>query len=133
MAAFSVQRTIVYSLAMFVGLAAGVTLVNSHWPFQTTMAFATAGALVIGVATGFVTREAKTEVAGATLASIDAAVGGAWSLRGFRARPADDGSVVYQRGLAALGDRFRVVSSATGVRLEGPANLIRFVKARAAG
>lgn len=130
--AFSVHKTIIYALGMFVGLAVVLTLLNTQWPIGMSLAFATVGAIGVGVVVGFTMRDAKLEVAGATLDSVDAAMAAAWALRGFRAR-AFDGGVEYRRGFSIFSDRFAVFETATGVRLEGPFNIIRLVKTKAAG
>jgi len=125
--AFSVQKAVVYGIALFGGLLAGLSLGGG-----VRFSSALIGAALGGSAAGYLMREDALDIAAATPESVEAAVRGSWQLRAFH-RIAANGAVLYQRGIGFLGDRFTVTAGATGVTLRGPANIIALVKKKAAG
>jgi len=125
--AFSVQKAVVYGIALFGGLLAGLSLGGG-----VRFSSALIGAALGGSAAGYLMREDALDIAAATPESVEAAVRGSWQLRAFQ-RIAANGAVLYQRGIGFLGDRFTVTAGATGVTLRGPANIIALVKKKAAG
>jgi len=129
---FSVTKAAIYGLAVFVGLLAGLYITGGLGSPAATIAFSAAAALVLAVVFGFMMRPARLEIAAATPESVAAAVRNAWVLRAFKPRDAA-GVTRYSRGLGPLGDSFTVTPTATGVTLEGPYNIIRVVKNKAAG
>lgn len=130
---FSVIKAAVYGLAMFVGLALGLTVTGGLGSLEATLVFSAAAAVIIGIVFGFMMRDATVEVAAATPESVAAALNRSWGLRSFKAVDAGGGAVRYARGFGPLGDRFTVTPTATGVTLSGPYNIIRIVKNKAAG
>ncbi len=129
--AFSVQKAVVYGIALFGGLLAGLSL-GGGVRFSSALIGAALGAALGGSAAGYLMREDALDIAAATPESVEAAVRGSWQLRAFH-RIAANGAVLYQRGIGFLGDRFTVTAGATGVTLRGPANIIALVKKKAAG
>jgi hypothetical protein len=130
---FSVQKAVAYGIALFAGLTAGLVLVGGGWTIGLTLGFSAVAAIVGGVAFGFLMRDDTIEVAGASLETLDRAIRGAWALRSFRRKDAGGGAVGYSRGFGMFGDRFTAYPTGTGLRLEGPYNVIRIVKNKAAG
>jgi hypothetical protein len=130
---FSVVRAAVYGLAMFAGLAIGLTVTGGLGSLEATLVFSAVAAAIIGVVFGFMMRDASMEVAAATPESVAAALNNSWGLRSFKAADAGGGVMRYARGFGPLGDSFTVTPTATGVTLHGPYNIIRIVKNKAAG
>ena len=128
---FSVQKALVYGVAMFAGLIVGLSL-GGNMRFATVLIGAAIGAVLSGAIVGYLMRDAALDVAAASPASVDAAVRGSWMLRGFKGMTAEDGVVTYARGAGIFADRFTVSPTATGVKLRGPANILTLVKRRAA-
>lgn len=128
---FSVQKAVVYGVAMFAGLIAGLSL-SGGLRFEAVLIGAAIGAVLSGLIIGYLMRDASLEVAAATRASVEAAVRGSWMLRSFKGTTAEDGVVIYVRGAGIFGDRFTVAPTATGVKLRGPSNILAVVKRKAA-
>lgn len=128
---FSVQKAVVYGLAMFAGLLGGIVL-GGGVPLGIALIGAALGAVLSGLVMGYLMREAALEVAAATPASVEAAVRGSWALRSFKRSVADDGVITYARGAGIFADRMRVTQTATGVMLRGPSNILAVVKKKAA-
>ena len=129
---FSVQKAAAYGLSLFVGLVAGLLLVGGGWTLQLTLVFSGVAAIIGGVVFGFLMRDAVMELAGASQDSLARAMKGSWMLRSFRPADAGGGATAYARGVGMFGDRFIAYPTATGLRLEGPYNVIRIVKNKAA-
>ncbi|MCC6921197.1 MAG: hypothetical protein IT548_18540 [Alphaproteobacteria bacterium] len=130
---FSVTKAAIYGLAVFVGLLAGLYVTGGLGSLAATIAFSAVAALVLAIAFGFMMRPARLEMAAATPESVAAAIRNAWALRSFKAREVGAGVMRYSRGVGPFGDSFTVTPTATGVTLEGPYNIIRVVKNKAAG
>lgn len=129
---FSVSKAIVYGVSMFVALAIGLTLSGS-WTTGVVMAGAALGGVIGALLFGYLMRHVSVDVAGATPASVEAAIRGTWALKSFKGSDAGQGAVRYARGAGILGDMFTVTPTATGVTLTGAANIMNVVKKKSAG
>lgn len=130
---FSASKALVYGLALFGGLVLGLTIAGDRWGWPMTLGVAAIGGVIGGAIFGYMMRETTMEVAGATLVTVDAALAASLGLRGFRRQDVGEGAI-YTRGFGIMGgDRFTATPTATGVTLKGPHNIIRLVKAKAAG
>lgn len=129
---FSVSKAIVYGVTMTVALAIGF-LISGTLRTEAALIGAVLGGVLGGALFGYMMREARVDVAGATPQSIEAAVRGSWALRSFKAADAGEGRVRYTRSVGPLGDSFLVTPTATGVTLTGAANIMNVVKRKAAG
>lgn len=129
---FSVAKAVVYGVTMFVALLISF-LITDSWATGAVIAIAAAGGLFSALLFGFAMREISLDVAGATPASVEAAIRSSWALRSFKPTEAGGGAVRYARGVGYLGDVFTVTPTATGVTLTGAANIMNVVKRRAAG
>ena len=130
---FSVSKADVYGVTMFVALVI-VLSISGGWPAGVVLAGAAAGAAIGALLFGYLMREVSIDVAGATPASIEAAVRGTWALKSFkRSGEGADGGVRYSRGVGMLGDTFTAKPTATGVTLTGAANILNVVRKKAAG
>jgi hypothetical protein len=130
---FSAIKAAIYGSAIFVGLVVGLTVTGGLGSPELALAFSAVSAVIVGVAFGFMMRDASMEVAAATPQSVAAALRKTWALRSFKANDVGDGVTRYARGFGPFGDSFTVTPTATGVVLNGPYNLIRIVKNKAAG
>ncbi len=129
---FSMSKAAVYGVVMFVALAIGFTI-SGGWTPGIVFVAAAIGGLIGAVTFGYMMREVSVDVAGATPASVEAAIRSSWALRSFRASDAGGGVVRYARGASVFGDVFTVTTTATGVTLTGAANIMNVVKRRTAG
>ncbi len=129
---FSVSKAVAYGVTMFVALVIGLSI-SGGWPAGVVLAGAAAGAAIGALLFGYLMREVSIDVAGATPASIEAAVRGTWALKVSRSGEGADGGVRYSRGVGMLGDTFTAKPTATGVTLTGAANILNVVRKKAAG
>ena len=129
---FSVSKAILYGVSMFIALAIGL-MISGGWTPGVVLIGAGVGSVIGALLFGYLMREVSVEVAGATPASVEAAIRGAWALKSFKASDAGGGAVRYARGVGVLGDAFTVTPTATGVTLNGAANILNVVKKKTAG
>lgn len=130
---FSVIKAAIYGLATFAGLVIGLTVTGGLGSLEATLVFSAAASVILGIVFGFMMRDAAMDVAAATPESVAAALRGSWALKSFKPSEGSDGVMRYTRGVGPFGDSFTVTPTATGVVLNGPYNVIRIVKNKAAG
>lgn len=129
---FSVSKALVYGLALFAGMIAGLSITGDGWSWPRTLVVAALAGVLGGTIFGYMMRDAAVDIAGASPQSVDAALAASWGLRGFK-RVEAEGGAAYVRGMGIFGDRFTATPNATGVTLRGPYNIIRLVKNKAVG
>lgn len=131
--AYATDKAMLYGAVLTIGMFAGLYLLKRD---EIAMEYIALQSVLTGVLAGlifgWIMRRVTVELPGQSVEQIESALDGAWQLRGFKREAGNGDHVAFARGKGMFGDRIVVTPTATGVTMEGPANLLRVWQRKAA-
>ena len=130
--AFAAGKALVLGAAVTIGMLGALYFLKPGIDSLGLVLQSVITGLLSGAAFGWLMRSITVELPGQSVEQIESALDGSLSLRGLKRIDGPGGEVRFERGKGPFGDCIIVRPTATGVMIEGPANLIRISRKRAA-
>lgn len=130
--AFATGKALALGAAVTIGMFAGLYFLKDNIEPQYLVLQSVVTGIASGAAFGWLMRTITVELPGQSVEQIESALDGSLRLRGLKRLYGPDGEARFERGKGTFGDSIVVKPTATGVTINGPANLIRVIQRRAA-